>query len=161
MKCKIQLRFKSLLLIHAVKFNWLPQVNNFYPVELLRPWGQALLETGCPSVLASFSLAGLWLKHAFDYSTCWDLLNRWISSMNRMVFLLHSRSSFCACLMTSRTSLMDALVADREAKRAVPFFLLVLDIIRAKVVWKERKKHTNTKTQIKWIWTQSWANINQ
>lgn len=79
--------------------------------------------------------------HAFQYCTCWDLLKRWISSMNRMVFLLHSRSSFCACFITSRTSLMDALVADRETNRAVPFFLLVLAIMWARVVWNT-SKHT-------------------
>lgn len=32
---------------------------------------------------------------------------------------------------------MDALVADRVTKRAVPFFLLVLEIMWAKVVWKK------------------------
>lgn len=69
-------------------------------------------------------------------STCWDLLKRWISSMNRMVFLLHSRSSFCACLITSLTSLVDALVADKVTKRVVPFFLLPLEIMWASVVWK-------------------------
>ncbi|TNN54800.1 hypothetical protein EYF80_035006 [Liparis tanakae] len=37
-----------------------------------------------------------------------------------------TRSSFCACLITSRTSLVEALVADRETNRAAPFFLLLL-----------------------------------
>lgn len=37
---------------------------------------------------------------------------------------------------------MDALVADRVTKRAVPFFLLVLEIMWANVVWNERQKQT-------------------
>lgn len=69
-------------------------------------------------------------------STCCDLLKRWISSMNRTVFLLHSRSSFCAWFITSRTSLVDALVADMVTKRAVPFLLHLLAIMWASVVWK-------------------------
>lgn len=40
--------------------------------------------------------------------------------------------------------MVDALVADRETKRAVPFFLLALEIMWAKVVWKTKKTHQNT-----------------
>ena len=71
--------------------------------------------------------------------TCWSLLNRWISSTNRTVILLNNRNSFLATLMTSLTSAMPDVVADKVTKRMLFFALHLSATVLAKVVCKRKK----------------------
>ena len=49
-------------------------------------------------------------------ASCWPLLNRWISSMNRMLRRPRAPSRSRAAASTARTSLTPALVADSSSK---------------------------------------------
>lgn len=72
--------------------------------------------------------------HMAYHFTCWSLLNLWISSMKRMVFLLNILWRFPASAMTFFTSATLLVVADNFTSLLLESSFIFLAMIPAKVV---------------------------